>query len=117
MHTQAYVLGISALVALAVAFAANPTGNAASGAKLYTGYCQSCHGAGAVGVKNLGPVLKGEVAGWKFDLFKRAVLTGVDDVGKTLSPAMPRWGQQGFQGKKPTDQQLMDLQAYLKGLK
>lgn len=117
MRKQVYVLGIGALVALTVAFAANPTGNAASGAKLYQTACQSCHGAGAVGVNNLGPVLKGEVAGWKFAFFKRAVLTGVDDVGNTLKATMPRFEKVGFQGKKPTDQQLMDLQAYLKSLK
>jgi len=70
-----------------------------------------------VGVKNPGPGLKGEVAGWKFSFFKRAVLTAVDDVGKTLSQAMPHWGKQGFAGKSPTDAQLRDLQAYLKSLK
>lgn len=96
----------------AIAFAAP---SAANGKTIYSTYCQGCHGAGAVGA--VGPVLKGEVAGWKFDDFKRAVLTGVDDAGKTLKPMMPRWGTTGFGGKKVTDAQLKDLHAYLKTLK
>jgi mono/diheme cytochrome c family protein len=90
-------------------FAVNPPGNAISGAKLYTANRQSCHGVKAVGMPKLGPVLKGEVAGWSFNLFERAVLTGVDDMGKT--------GFARDNGKAPTDTQLRDLQAYLKTLK
>lgn len=108
------ILLILGLLLVASAYAAP---NAANGKTIYSTYCQGCHGANAVGVQGVGPVLKGEVAGWKFDLFKRAVLTGVDDAGKTLKPMMPRWGTTGFGGKKPTDAQLQDLQAYLKSLK
>lgn len=111
---------IVALVLSAVVLAATPAGNAANGKKLYVANCQSCHGVGAAGVTGLGPVLKGEVAGWKFEFFKRAVLSGVDDVGKVLATAMPRFGKVGLtdpKGKIPTETQLRDLQAYLKTLK
>ncbi len=114
------ILIIVGLMILATVSAAP---NAANGKNLYHTYCQNCHGVGAVGIKGakgvigVGPALKGEVAGWKFDAFKRAILIGVDDEGKTLAAAMPRWGQIGFSGKKPTDAQLKDLQAYLKTLK
>ncbi|MER3482697.1 MAG: cytochrome C [Meiothermus sp.] len=95
---------------------AAPAANQA-GAKLYAANCQGCHGVGAGGVNGVGPVLKGEVAGWKFELFKRAVLTGVNDAGETMNPAMPHFAKKGFAGKTPTDAQLREIQAYLKSLK
>lgn len=120
MHKRLGIVVGGLFLTSLLGFAANPPGNATNGAKLYAANCQSCHGVKAMGVPNLGPVLKGEVAGWDFSLFKRAVLAGVNDVGKTMNPAMPRWGKTGFagdHGKAPTDTQLRDLQAYLKTLK
>lgn len=107
-------LWVVTLMIAAVVYAAP---NAANGQTIYTTYCQGCHAPGAVGVQGVGPALKGDVANWKFEEFKAAVLTGVNNKGAALKPMMPRWGTTGFGGKKPTDAQLEDLQAYLKSLK
>lgn len=78
---------------------------------LFATNCAGCHGAKAGG--GVGPSLK-DSAAWKYDLFKRAVLNGVDDKGKALKPMMPHFAQTGFGGKKPTDAQLKALQDYIK---
>lgn len=98
-----------------VAQAATPTKaapkTAADGKAIYTANCAGCHGPQAKGA--VGPSLK-DAASWKYDLFKRAVLTGVDNQGKALKPMMPHFGTTGFAGKKPTDAQLKALQAFIK---
>ena len=103
-----------------LAWAVDPQSNLVSGARLYANNCQTCHGVGAVGVSGVGPALKGEVANWRFDLFKRAVMRGIDEKGKLLKTAMPRWSIHGLKSSVstvPTDGQLIELQAYLKSLK
>jgi len=103
----AFALGVT------VAHAADPN----AGKILYMNNCVACHGAkgqGGVGVK-----LAGDAAYWDAALFKRAVLTGVDDEGKTLKPVMPRWGTTGFNNPKgvmPTDVDLENIETYLQTL-
>lgn len=86
-----------------------------AGGTLFASNCAGCHGAKAQG--SVGPKLSGEVAGWSFSFFKRAVLTGVDNANVKLSPSMPRFGKVGFAGKKVSDAQLKNMQAFLKTLK
>ncbi len=88
-----------------------------AGKAIYTANCQGCHGN--MGQGNVGPALAGEVAGWKFNLFKRAMLHSLDDKGVMLKSPMPLWGKVGFNhtGKAPTDAQIANLQAYLKTFK
>lgn len=88
-----------------------------AGKAIYTGNCQGCHGNVGQGV--VGPMLAGEVAGWKAALFKRAMLQSLDDKGVMLKSPMPVWGKVGFNrsGKAPTDTQITNLQAYLKTFK
>jgi mono/diheme cytochrome c family protein len=86
-----------------------------AGKKLYVDNCQRCHGnkgQGGVGLK-----LAGDAAYWKLDVFNKAVLTGVDDEGKQLKKAMPRFGKVGLTNPKgaiPTDTDLENVLAYLK---
>ena len=88
-----------------------------AGKAIYTANCQGCHGN--VGQGNVGPMLAGEVAGWKYAWFKRAMLQSLDDKGVMLKSPMPLWGKVGFNrtGKTPTDAQMTNLQAYLKTFK
>jgi cytochrome c oxidase cbb3-type subunit 3 len=85
-----------------------------SGQKLFADNCVRCHGnkgQGGIGLK-----LAGDAAYWEFSNFRRAVLMGVDDQGKSLKPIMPRFGKVGFtkpKGDVPNDIQLMSIQAYL----
>ena len=86
----------------------------AAGKTLYVNNCQRCHndkGQGGVGKK-----LAGDAAYWDFPIFKRTVITGVDDEGKQMK-VMPVFGKVGLfnpQGHVPTDDELQDVQAYLK---
>jgi mono/diheme cytochrome c family protein len=86
-----------------------------AGKKLYVDNCQRCHGnkgQGGIGLK-----LTGDAAYWKLDVFNKAVLTGVDDGGKQLKKAMPRFGKVGLTNPKgaiPTDSDLENVLAYLK---
>ena len=86
-----------------------------AGKAIYVDNCQRCHGnkgQGGTGVK-----LAGDSAYWEPDLFRRAVLTGIDDEGKQLKAAMPRWGKVGLtkpKGRIPTEQDLSNIQDYLK---
>jgi mono/diheme cytochrome c family protein len=105
---------LGAALALGIVNAAHAD-EASTGKRLYVDNCQRCHGnkgQGGVGAK-----LRGDSAYWDLDVFKKAVLTGVDDEGKQLKPAMPRWGKTGLtkpKGHIPTDQDLSSIQAYLK---
>ena len=115
-----YTVVVATIIGAALVWAMGDNANLATGARLYTENCQTCHGFGAVGINGVGPALKGDVANWRFDLFKRAVLRGVDDKGKPLSSVMPRWSIHGWKSaisRMPTDAQLIDLQAYLKSLR
>jgi mono/diheme cytochrome c family protein len=86
-----------------------------AGKTLYADNCQRCHGnkgQGGVGAK-----LVGDAAYWEPDAFNRAVLTGVDDEGKQLKKAMPRFGKVGLtkpNGVVPTDTDLENVLTYLK---
>ena len=91
--------------------------DAKAGKTIYASNCQGCHGN--MGQGNVGPALAGEVAGWKYAWFKRAMLQSLDDKGVKLKAPMPLWGKRGFgdTGKPPTDAQMTNLQAYLKTFK
>lgn len=80
-------------------------------ATFFAATCASCHGSKAQGV--VGPSLKG-AAGWKYDLFKRTLLKGVNKQGKPLS--QPHYGKGSFMGTPPSEAQLKQLQTYLKTL-
>jgi mono/diheme cytochrome c family protein len=86
-----------------------------AGKTLYVDNCLRCHGnkgQGGVGAK-----LAGDAAYWETDVFKKAVLTGVDDEGKQLKKAMPRFGKVGLtkpNGAIPGDTDLENVLAYLK---
>lgn len=89
----------------------------AAGKRLYVDNCRRCHGAKAQG--DIGKKLAGDAAYWDFDVFKRTVLTGIDDEGHTMKTEMPRWGTTGFAkpaGVKPSDDDLKNIQAYLRTL-
>jgi len=85
-----------------------------AGKKLYVDNCQKCHGNKGQG--GVGKKLEGDAAYWDFDIFKRTVMTGIDDEGKKMK-TMPVFGNVGLskpKGAKPTDDDLQDIQAYLK---
>lgn len=101
--------------ALGLLATAAATPSAATGKTIYAANCAACHGPAGKGVTNLGVNLK-EAAGWKYDLFKRALLQGKDDKGVALKAIMPKWTN-GFApntGKKPTDDQMKSIQMFLK---
>ena len=84
------------------------------GKKLYEDNCMRCHGDSGQGA--VGKRLAGDAAYWDFAIFKRAVMTGIDDEDRHLKN-MPVWGRTGLdkpKGKIPTDEELQDLQWYLK---
>lgn len=88
---------------------AAPTGNADAGKAAFAA-CAACHGANAAGGA-IGPTLvaaKGP-KDWTFEQFKLAITQGKAPE-KELAPTMPRQPQM-------TDQQLADLQAFLKTAK
>jgi mono/diheme cytochrome c family protein len=106
------------ILAAVLLVAANGFGHADdldAGKKLYVDNCLRCHGnkgQGGVGAK-----LAGDASYWESDIFKRAVLTGVDDEGKQLKKAMPRFGKVGLtkpNGAIPSDADLENVLAYLK---
>ena len=109
-----FFVAIAAVLAVATAQANAATPDLGAGKKLYTDNCMRCHGnkgQGAVGKK-----LAGDAAYWDFDIFKRTVMTGIDDEGKKMK-IMPVWGKTGFdkpKGEMPTDDELQNIQAYLK---
>lgn len=104
------------LAALCLASVSMAAPTAAAGKAIYAANCAGCHGAKAQG--GIGPNLK-EAGGWKYDLFKRALLQGKDDHGVALKAPMPKWTN-GFApntGKAPTDDQMKSLQLFLKTVK
>jgi len=85
-----------------------------AGKTLFTSNCLACHGANGQG--GVGKKLAGDAAYWDFDVFKRTVMTGIDDEGKQMK-IMPVFGKTGFlnpKGVAPTDADLKNIQAYLK---
>ena len=89
----------------------------AAGKQLYDDNCKRCHGASAGG--GAGMKLKGDAAYWSPDVFKRAVMTGVDDENRKMKALMPVWGKTGLtkpKGKIPTDDDLANIQSYLQTL-
>ncbi|NLH81571.1 MAG: cytochrome c [Phyllobacteriaceae bacterium] len=95
--------------------AAHAAVDVTAGKRLYVDNCRRCHGARAQG--GIGKKLAGDAAYWDFDVFKRTVLTGIDDEGRTMKTEMPRWGTTGFAkpaGVKPSDDDLRNIQAYLR---
>lgn len=94
----------SVITPTATAASARTGADAAAGAKVFATNCAACHGPKGHG--GIGPNLK-DAAGWKDDLFKRALKQGIDDKGVALKPLMPKWPQL-------TEAQMQGLQAYLK---
>src|SRR5262249_23577900 len=86
----------------------------ATGGKLYINNCQRCHGDKGQG--GVGKKLEGDAAYWDFPIFKRTIIEGIDDENKKLK-VMPVFGKVGLfnpKGHVPTDEELEELQAYLK---
>ena len=86
----------------------------AAGKKLFTDNCMRCHGAKGQG--GIGKKLVGDAPYWDFDIFKRTVMTGIDDENKKMK-TMPVFGTTGFTNPKgviPTDADLQNIQAYTK---
>ena len=82
-----------------------------AGKTLYVHNCQRCHGPKGAQLD--------QAAYWAPDLFKRAVLTGINAQERRLNSVMPRWGKVGLtdpKGRIPSDQDLSDIQAYLRTL-
>lgn len=88
---------------VSVSFAAAAP-SAAAGAKLFGTSCAGCHGAKAQG--GVGPSLK-DAAGWKYDLFKRALQQSKDDKGVALKATMMKF-------PKLKDDEMKSIQMFLK---
>jgi mono/diheme cytochrome c family protein len=85
-----------------------------AGGKLYVDNCQRCHGNKGQG--GVGKKLVGDAAYWDFPVFKRTVIEGIDDENKKMK-VMPVFGKVGLfkpQGHVPSDDELQDIQSYLK---
>ncbi len=105
------ILAAAAAVAFTQAAQAQDVG---AGKTLFTDNCQRCHGAHGQG--GVGKKLAGDAAYWDFNIFQRAVMTGIDDENKQMK-VMPVFGKVGFtkpKGAIPTDANLQNIQAYLK---
>jgi len=109
---------LALLVPFSSALASGSAADATNGKTLYQANCASCHGADAAGGIKVGsttsPDIRWGAIGSTFNndpaLVKRAILQGLDEEGKALDAAMPR-----FQGKL-TDSQADDIVAYLQTL-
>jgi mono/diheme cytochrome c family protein len=100
--------------------------SASSGQALTANNCGSCHDSGdgsysgstksvvdnaMVYAPNLSSDPDTGIGGWTDDQVFNAVKNGIDDEGKTLCIAMPRWG------RKMNDQQIHDIVGFLRTLK
>lgn len=103
----------------AQAQAGGPTPVVAHGKTLFNANCQGCHGANAKGLIGPSLVAAGGPTEWQFADFRRTLLKGVTPNGETLNATMPRFGVVALQpgGQPASDQDLADLQAYIKTLK
>ena len=93
-----------------------------SGKALYAENCAACHGdTGKGGTMEIqGPRLVGDATTWQLPIFQRAVLDGVDDKGRTLDAAMPRWKNSSFQadaGAAPRKDEVKAIYQYLRTVK
>jgi len=89
------------------------------GRALFETNCAACHGAAGEGTA-IAPKLAGDSSHWSAALFRRAVLTGVDDKGKALKAPMPHWQSSSFtddDGKPPTKQEIDAIQHFLRKIK
>jgi mono/diheme cytochrome c family protein len=97
---------------------ADPSGNAATGQKLFEANCSVCHKSNGKGGVKLGDATSADLdspaleARYHQDdkLMSRAILDGIDEEGQQLDKTMPRWRGQ------LTPQQADDLVAYMKTL-
>jgi len=108
-----HVILAAAVVLLAGTYSAMAQ-DLAAGKKLFTDNCMRCHGAKGQG--GIGKKLVGDAPYWDFDIFKRTVMTGIDDENKKMK-TMPVFGTTGFTNPKgviPTDADLQNIQAYTK---
>jgi mono/diheme cytochrome c family protein len=118
-----FLISVATISLIASAGAAFAAEDVDAGKQLYTDNCALCHGDKAQGMKLKGqPVdgkkLAGDAAYWEFPVFKKAVVEGVDDQGRTMK-VMPVFGKTGFikpKAQMPTDADLQNVQAYLKTL-
>lgn len=94
------------------------TGNVGYGKLLFTSNCAGCHGANAQGVVGPSLVAQGGPADWQFADFRRALWEGIAPNNTKLNATMPRFGRTPLQpkGQVATDQDLADIQAYIKTL-
>ena len=108
------IVGAFAAIALCASAQVAAAEDVAAGKQLYVDNCLRCHGNKGQG--GVGKKLEGDAAYWDFDIFKRTVMTGIDDENKKMK-TMPVFGEVGLtkpKGAKPTDTDLQDIQAYLK---
>ncbi|MCL4541305.1 MAG: c-type cytochrome, partial [Chloroflexi bacterium] len=91
---------------------------AAAGKDLFQTYCSTCHGPNAAGGIKLGDAVSADIR-WQAigpryhddpQLVTRAILDGLDEHGKPLDDAMPRWKE------TLSPQQAADVVAYLQTL-
>lgn len=112
---------VLAMGSLLVALSASAAG--LNGKTLYQQNCASCHGdTGKGGTGEVkGPLLAGDASKWRLKVFQRAVLTGVDDKGHALKPAMPHWKDASFQSDKekkaPSKDEVAATYRYLRTVK
>ena len=114
--------------AFALAVSATPllAEDVMAGGDLYNDNCAVCHGNkgegypkevvpdGAVRIKKLA----GDSAYWDFAVFKAAVMDGMDDHGKPMRimPVFAKVGLYTPEGQIMTDDDVMNIQAYMKTL-
>ena len=120
MHRVLVSVGTVALLASAPAAFAE---DLQIGKQLYDDNCAVCHGSAGEG-QTVAPAggarakkLAGDSAYWDFATFRKAVVEGLDDKGRQMKAPMPVFEQTGFlkpKGEKPTDEQIEDIQAYVK---
>ncbi|TSA81781.1 cytochrome c [Deinococcus detaillensis] len=101
--------GIQESAAVATAAPAGTGGTA-----LFAGNCAGCHGVAGGG--GIGPKLAGLVKPWSAAEFDAAVLDGHAPGGRILSAMMPHFRTAGLDGQPPSEAQMADLYAFVRGL-
>lgn len=120
MKSLVFCSALAAIVAAAVPALADDMQDAAD---MYNDNCAICHGNkgegypkevvpnGAVRIKKLA----GDSAYWDFETFKKTVLDGKDDEGRSMR-VMPVFGKTGLYeppGQPLTEDDLKKIQAYM----